>query len=51
MPLTPGAPVSSSIEELIRSYKQRGKIGNSTPKNKEKAMKQAIAIAYKNRGE
>ena len=49
MPLTPGAPVSSSIEELINSYKSKGAIGTSKPKSLAKARKQAIAIAIKNK--
>lgn len=51
MPLTPGAPIGDSISELIASYKRKGKIGNSTPKNKASALKQAIAIAYRNKKE
>ena len=49
MPLTPGAPISSSIEELINSYKSKGTIGNIKPKSKKKAIQIASAIAYKNR--
>jgi len=49
MPLTPGAPVGTSISEIINSYKKKGTIGNSKPKNKKAAMKQAIAIAYSNK--
>lgn len=51
MPLTPGAPVGQSIEELINSFKSKGKIGNTKPKNPDQARRIAIAIAYKNKGE
>lgn len=36
----------SNIKELVDSYDSSGKIGNSKPKNKKKAIKQAIAISY-----
>ena len=49
MPLKPGAPVGTSIAELINSYKQKGTIGNITPKSKKKAIQIAAAISYKNR--
>lgn len=44
MPLT--GKVSTDIAELIRTYKEKGKIGTSHPKSMKKAMKQAAAIAY-----
>ena len=54
MPLIPGKgqkTISSNIEELMNSYKAKGKIGTSTPANKSKAQKQAAAISYKMAGE
>jgi hypothetical protein len=55
MPLM-GGPSKKAFEgnvsELIKAFKAKGKIGTSTPKNKEKARKQALAIAFsKQRGE
>lgn len=52
MPLMPGkskVTLADNIEELMRSYKSKGSIGTSIPKNKKAAQKQAIAIAYKQR--
>ena len=49
MPLMPGSGksvISSNIEELMRSFKRKGKIGTSTPKSGKAAVKQAAAIAY-----
>ena len=40
------AYVSDVIAELMRGYKETGKIGDSTPKNEAEARKQATAIAY-----
>jgi hypothetical protein len=51
MPLQPGsseATQQSNLKEVYKSYKRTGKIGNSRPKNKRKALKQAIAIAIQN---
>ena len=48
MPLKSGSSnktKSSNIKELMKQYKETGKIGTSTPKTKEKAHKQAVAIA------
>ena len=48
MPLMKGSgpkTISQNIKELMDSYKQKGSIGTSTPANKSKAQKQAIAIA------
>ena len=49
MPLTPGASVKTSFSELMNSYKSKGSIGNSKPKSKKKAIKQALAISYANK--
>ena len=49
VPLVPGASesaFSSNVRELMHSYKKKGKIGKSRPKNKKKALKQALAISY-----
>lgn len=42
---------SANVAEVIRSYKNTGKIGTSHPANKEKATAQAVAIAYKTQRE
>lgn len=34
-----------NIEELVRTYKTKGKIGNTNPKSMEHAQKIAVAIA------
>ncbi len=48
MPLKSGKKnLSSNIAEMMRSYKETGKIGNTTPKNKKHAAKIAAAAAYK----
>lgn len=49
MPLKKGtsqATIGSNIGECIRSYKETGKIGNTTPKNMEHARKICAAAAY-----
>jgi hypothetical protein len=49
MPLKSGSSQetkSKNIGELMKSYKETGKIGSSTPKSKKAASKQAAAIAY-----
>ena len=38
--------VGDIVSELMHSYKKKGSIGKSKPKNKEKARKQALAIAF-----
>jgi len=53
MPLKQGKSqkvVSSNIGEMVGSYKKTGKIGTSKPKSKEKAIKQATAIALSEAG-
>ena len=53
MPLKRGKSqkvVSSNIGEMVGSYKKTGKIGTSKPKSKEKAIKQATAIALSEAG-
>lgn len=37
---------NENIKEVIDSYSQKGTIGTSKPKNKKKAIKQAVAIGY-----
>ena len=53
MPLKKGKSdetVSDNISELMKSYKKKGKIGDSKPKSKKKAQKQAVAIALSQAG-
>lgn len=42
--------VSHNIKELVDDWKEDGAIGNSHPKTKAKAVKQAVAIALKKSG-
>lgn len=54
MPLQSGIgpkTLADNISELMKSYKSKGTIGTSTPKDPKLAQKQAIAIAYKKQGE
>lgn len=49
MPLQKGSSqktISKNIAECIRSYKNSGKIGNTTPKNLKHAMSICSAAAY-----
>ncbi len=49
MPLSKGKSkkaFGSNVKELVDTYKSKGKIGTSHPKNKKAAIKQAVAIAY-----
>lgn len=53
MPLKKGSSnrtVSKNVEELVHSYEHKGKIGNSRPASKKKAVKQAVAISLKKAG-
>jgi hypothetical protein len=53
MPLKRGSSqktISSNIGEMVRSYKESGKIGTSKPKSVSAATKQAAAIAYEKAG-
>ena len=54
MPLSKGKgqkTVSHNIEEMLHSFKQSGKIGNTTPKSMTHARHIAAAAAYaKSRG-
>lgn len=50
MPLKKGKSkevFKENVKELIHSYEKKGKIGTSKPKSKAKAIKQAVAIAYR----
>jgi hypothetical protein len=38
--------MKENIKEIVKSYKKTGKIGTSRPRSKDKAVKQAVAIAY-----
>jgi hypothetical protein len=49
MPLKEGAGKKAfnyNVSELMHSYKETGKIGDSRPKSKKSALDQALAIAY-----
>ncbi len=53
MPLKRGSSqktISTNIGEMVRSFKESGKIGTSKPKGKRAAMRQAAAIAYRKAG-
>jgi hypothetical protein len=53
MPLKRGKSqetVKSNIEKLVHEYEHDGTIGNSRPKSKKKAVKQAVAISLKAAG-
>ena len=53
MPLMKGKSaktISKNIGEMVRSYKESGKIGTSRPESTRKAVKQAAAIAYSKAG-
>jgi hypothetical protein len=49
MPLKSGKSkktISGNIEEMMRSWKSKGSIGNTTPKSSKKAQQIAAAAAY-----
>lgn len=46
MPLNKNMSHEEKVKELMQAYKEKGKIGNTTPKDEEDAMKIANAIAY-----
>jgi len=49
MPLKKGSSqktISGNIGEMVRKFKDTGKIGTSRPGSTRKAVKQAAAIAY-----
>jgi hypothetical protein len=53
MPLKKGSSkstVSKNVKELVHKYDESGKIGNSKPASKKKAVKQAVAISLKKAG-
>lgn len=53
MPLKSGSSqetVGKNVGELMHAYKTKGKIGTSEPISKEKAQKQAVAIALSKAG-
>lgn len=53
MPLKSGSSqetVGKNVGELMHAYKEKGKIGTSKPESKEKAQKQAVAIALSKAG-
>jgi hypothetical protein len=42
--------VSANVQELVDRYQAKGKIGSSRPKNKQAAVKQAVAISLAKAG-
>lgn len=53
MPLKKGtskATVSSNVKTMVHEWENDGKIGNSHPASKQKAVKQAVAISLKKAG-
>lgn len=53
MPLHKGRSqktIDKNVRELVHSYENTGKIGESKPKNKKKAVKQAVAISLQKAG-
>lgn len=48
MPLKRGSSrevISENIKEIVDKWKRTGRIGNSRPKTKKEAVRQAVAIA------
>ncbi len=53
MPLKSGKSnktISANIGEMVHKYERTGKIGNSRPTSKKKAIRQATAAAYNKAG-
>jgi hypothetical protein len=53
MPLMKGSSkktIGANIAEMVRKFKEVGKIGTSRPANKGMAVKQAVAIAFRKAG-
>jgi hypothetical protein len=53
MPLAKGKghkTISGNVAELIKAYRETGKIGNTTPKSLAHAKRIAVAIAYSTAG-
>jgi hypothetical protein len=42
--------VSANVQTLVDDWQVKGKIGSSRPKNKQAAVKQAVAIALSKAG-
>jgi hypothetical protein len=42
--------ISRNIKKLVHNWEKDGTIGNSRPKTKKKAIKQAVAISLKKEG-
>ena len=53
MPLKNGKSreaISQNVKQLVHEYEEEGAIGASHPANKQKAVKQAVAISLKKAG-
>jgi len=46
MPLRKDMTHEEIVQELMRSYKENGKIGDHAPESEEKALQIANAVAY-----
>ncbi len=42
--------ISTNVKKLVHEWEDEGTIGNSHPKSKKKAIKQAVAISLKKAG-
>jgi hypothetical protein len=51
MPLNKSMNHSEMVKELIKNYKEDGKIGNTTPRDMKHALEIANAIAYSEKGD
>jgi hypothetical protein len=50
MPLSKGTSrktFEKNVRQIVHDWEKDGKIGNSRPKTKKKAIEQAVAIAYR----